>query len=174
MCNKKSPKIEGLGPPMCWTNFSRQTLMRIFWCVCNYNDFTMHINLKCCSICYHSIEICRGRLGIPNLGGLRELGGRELRQSKAHPQLPYTSQYKVLLYPRSFGWNSNVKLCPPPIRPPIWGLGLTLGVENGTNRNFDPTFLFDFYTHNRRILHRLATTWQTTDRQCDRDGPPML
>ena len=29
-------------------------------------------------------------------------------------------------------------------------------VENGTNRNADPTFLFHFYTHHRHIVHRLA------------------
>ena len=33
--------------------------------------------------------------------------------------IPNTSHYKVLLSLPPFGSNSNVKLCPPPIRPPV-------------------------------------------------------
>ena len=53
-----------------------------------------------------------GVLGDPQFGGFGLLGvvtGRELRQLKAHPRLPNTSQYKVLLYLLPFGRNSNVK-----------------------------------------------------------------
>ena len=36
-----------------------------------------------------------------------------------------------------------------PVRPPFgwWGVKVDRGVENVTNRNLVPTFLFDFYTH---------------------------
>ena len=37
-------------------------------------------------------------------------------------------------------------------------------VTNGTNRNVVPTFLFEFYTHYRPILHRLATMHNAADR----------
>ena len=50
-----------------------------------------------------------------------------------------------------------------PIRPPVRGLGWTYGVENSTNCNPDPSFLFDLYTYRRPILHRLATIHNTTD-----------
>ena len=38
-----------------------------------------------------------------------------------------------------------------------------VGVENCTNRNIDLTFLFDFYTHDMHILHRLATMHNAAD-----------
>ena len=37
-----------------------------------------------------------------------------------------------------------------------------------------PTFLFDFYKHNRRILHRLATIHNAADRETDGNRSPML
>ena len=46
------------------------------------------------------------------------LGRWDLYQSKAHPQFPNTSQYKVLLYLLPLGRNSNAKLGTP-IRPPL-------------------------------------------------------
>ena len=60
----------------------------------------------------------RGVLRSPILSGKGLLGGggRDLYQSKAHPRLPNTSQYKVLLNLPTFIWNSNVKLCSQ-IRP---------------------------------------------------------
>ena len=61
--NKKSPQIVGLRPPMCWiyffflpANFNANPL-NIFWCICNYHDFTIPINSKCCSICYRLVVI---------------------------------------------------------------------------------------------------------------------
>ena len=41
---------------------------------------------------------------------------------------------------------------------------LTQDVENGSNRNVDLTFLFDFYAHHRPILHRSATIHNAADR----------
>ena len=53
--------------------------------------------------------------------------------------------------------------------PAQWCAGLhtteAQGVENGTDRNFVPTFLFDIYTHYRPILHRLATKPNAADRR---------
>ena len=47
--NKKSLQIVGLWPPMCWEIFFiLKTLVRIhwiFWCICNYYDFTTPIHL---------------------------------------------------------------------------------------------------------------------------------
>ena len=37
--------------------------------------------------------------------------------------------------------------------------------KNGTNQNVVPTFLFDFNTHQRAILHRLVTIHNAADRQ---------
>ena len=41
-------------------------------------------------------------------------------------------------------------------------------VENGTNRNVDTTFIVDFPTHRRPVLHRLATVYNATDKHTDR------
>ena len=48
------------------------------------------------------------------------------------------------------------------------GLWWTQGIENGTNRNLVLTFIFDFNTHYRTILDRLATMHNAADRQPDR------
>ena len=64
-----------------------------------------------------------------------------------------------------FGRNSNVKFLSP-IQPPLFGrLEWTHGVENGTNRNLGPTFLFDVYIHYWLVLHRLATIHNAADRE---------
>ena len=66
--NKKSPQ----GRRCAGKFFSRQTLMRIhwiFWCICNYYDFTTHISSKCCSSCYRFVIIKRGSFEIPDFGG---------------------------------------------------------------------------------------------------------
>ena len=68
----------------------------------------------------------------------------------------------------AFFLYSDIKLCSPNWTPRLWGLGWTQGVKNGTNRNFVPTFLFDFWTHCRPIFHRLATIHNAPDRQTDR------
>ena len=54
MLYKKSPQIVGIRLLMCWTNSQLQSSVWthwIFWCICNYYDFTMPTNSKCCSIC---------------------------------------------------------------------------------------------------------------------------
>ena len=96
------------------------------------------------------------------LGGV--LAVWDSHQSKAQPRLPNTFQYIVLLYLPPFGCNSNIKLWP-----------LTqLGGQCGPRRHLVPTFLFDFCTHYRPILHRLAIMRNAGDRQSDRNRPPML
>ena len=59
----------------------------IFWCICNCYDFTIHTDLKCCSICYSLVVIWRGSFKIPNFG---ELGGSRFAPSESPPT---TSQY---------------------------------------------------------------------------------
>ena len=49
-----------------------------------------------------------------------------------------------------------------------------LGVGNGTDRNVDRIFLFDFYAHCRHIMHHLATILNSADRrQTDRERPTL-
>ena len=46
--------------------FSQQNLMQIhliFWCTCNYYDFTKPINSKFCSICHRLAVIWKGSFG---------------------------------------------------------------------------------------------------------------
>ena len=65
----------------------------------------------------------------------------------------------------------------PPFQPPIWGLGWTYRVENGTTQNLVPIFLFDFYTHYMPAY--LAPFGHNTQqgRQSERnrqqEGPPI-
>ena len=42
------------------------------------------------------------------------------------------------------------------------------GVEHGSNRTDVPTFLFDFYTHDRPTLRHLVTIHNGADRQTER------
>ena len=63
---------------------------------------------------------------IPNFEVRGVLAGWDAHQTKAHPRLPNTSQYNVLLYLPTFGRNSNIKL-DPPIRPLIWGVRVDIG-----------------------------------------------
>ena len=82
---------------------------------------------------------------------------------------PTTSQYLSLqsfahICHRLAGITASIYSPQIQIHPPchpVVGLGLTYGVEHGINRNAVPTFLFDFRTHYRPILHRLVTTRQT-------------
>ena len=142
----------------------------ILWCSCNYNAFTTPTNSSCCSIYYRLDVIYRGVLRSQILGVRVVLAGWDFHQSKAHPRwLPNTCHYKVLLYLPPFGRNSNVRFWPT-IRPPIWGVRGTWGVENGTNRNLVPTFIIDFYTYYTCISCTVwpqYTTRQTADRQTD-------
>ena len=54
-------------------------------------------------------------------------------------------------------------IIPQIVSTPIWGVRVDLGVENGINRNLGPTFLCDFYTVYRLILHRLASIRNAAD-----------
>ena len=58
----------------------------------------------------------------------------------------------------------------PQFHPTFGRLGWTQGVENSTNGNLIPTFLFSFYIHQRPILHRLTTIHNVAyrDRETDR------
>ena len=109
-------KIAGLRPPMCRTIFfcRKMRIHGIFWCICNHYDFTTPNIPKCCSICYRLAIIWKGSCWDLQFvfGGVGVLGDRDLYQSKAHPRLPNTSQYKVLLYLLQFGRNYIVKLWP--------------------------------------------------------------
>ena len=78
----------------------------------------------------------------------------DLYQSKAHPRLPNTSQYK---FPPPFGRKYNGKLRQPNRAPDFGEFGACIGVEEGTKRIADLTFQFDVCAHHRPILHRLAT-----------------
>ena len=52
--------------------FSLQTLMGInwiFWCTCNYYDFTTPITSKCCSMCYRLAVNYRGSFKIHHFWG---------------------------------------------------------------------------------------------------------
>ena len=84
------------------------------------------------------------------------------------PTTSHVSQYNVFLYLPLFGRDFSVKLHPRPLDPHL-GIRVDLGVENGSNRNVDPTFLFEFYTHYRPIKRRLGTIYNAADdRQTDR------
>ena len=52
----------------------------------------------------------------------------------------------------------------PKFEPLFGRLGWTYGVENGTKRIANPSFLFKLYEHYRPISHRLATIHKVTDR----------
>ena len=52
---------------------------------------------------------------------------------------------------------SNCALPPLPQFVPQFGIKVGQEIDNGTNRNDDTTFLFDFYAHRAPILHRFAT-----------------
>ena len=94
----------------------------------------------------------------------------DLHQSKAHPRLPNTPQYKVLLHLPQFCPNSNGKFCPTTPNSTAYLVGYSgsmwsiQGVENGTNRNVDPTFLFNFNTTYTAILYRMATIYNAAER----------
>ena len=80
-----------------------------------------------------------------------------------------------MLYLPPLGRNSNVKFWLPNSTPAVWGVRAHLGIENSTTRNVVPmelltslvvpTFIFDFYTNYRFILHRFATIGNAADKQ---------
>ena len=58
--------------------------------------------------------------------------------------------------------------CLSSICTPVWGHMMDLGGRKWHRSNLvnvDPTFLFDFYTHYRPILHRLAAIHDAADEQ---------
>ena len=79
---------------------------------------------------------------------------------------PYC-QYNVLFDLPPFGRNSSVNYEPQPhpTSTPIWELWWTYGVHSGTDRNRVSTFLFDFCTYDRPILHSLSAIHNAADRQ---------
>ena len=105
-----------------------------------------------------------------NLKGARSqigggVGGSDFRQSKANPRIPNIFHYKVLLYLPPYRRNSTVKLRLPLFDPRFGRLGWTyVGVENGTNRNLVPTFIFDIYITLLAYLPHLATIHNAADR----------
>ena len=136
-----------------------------FWSICNNH---VHNVVMSYDSWIHNAYQCKVLLQLPPLGrnlkvefsdpqfrGLGELVGRELHQSKAHQRLP-------LPQIQSFIQCSICRRLPRiPLSLPV---GWTEGVENGISRNVDPIFLFDFCTHHRPTLHRLATIHNAADR----------
>ena len=144
----------------------------IFWCICNQFDFTTPFSSKCCSICNRLAVIQRGSFGYPQFRGIRgALSGWRLCQSKAHPRLPNSSQYKVLLYLPPFGRNSNVKLRSPNSTPRSRGLGRPMELKIVPVRMC--TFKFNFYIHTIGLSFTVwpqCTTWQTDKQKAIRIG----
>jgi len=94
-----------------------------------------------------------------------QLDDQTSNQSKSHPRLPKTSQYKVL---RAAVWlQFRCQIMPHPQFDPLPRLVVTVNLEdrNWYQCKCRPTFLFDFYTHIRPTLHRLVTIHNTPDIQ---------
>ena len=91
------------------------------------------------------------------------LAGWDLHQSKSHPRLPNTSQYKGLLYLPPFCRNSNVKLLIRPLPPnptSVWGLRWTWGskmvpIEISTPHSYSTS------------IHTLGTIHNAADFVCE-------
>ena len=102
-------------------NFKVANIVRIqwiFWCIRVFAttiDFTTPINSKCSSIWKRLALIWRGEFWDPQFGGL---AGWDSHQPKTYPQLPNTSQYKLLCYMPPFGCNLKREFW----GPPIWGV----------------------------------------------------
>ena len=106
------------------------------------------------------------KLHAPRGKDLGELGvGSCINRNSTHDfQVPLNTKFCSICMP-PFGRNFNVKLYCTSTRLPVRGrVGWTQGVENGTNQNVDPTFLCDFCTQYRLILHRLAIIHNAADR----------
>ena len=135
---------------------------------------------KVLSICYRLAVIFNGIiLRSPILRVNEVLWGWDLHQSKARP-IPLNTKFCSICHRLA-----GIPLSKFPSKfDPRLGLRLrwTYGVKNDTNQNVVSTFLFDFNTHYRPILHRLATIHnaagiyrpQTGNRQSDRNRPSML
>ena len=105
----------------------------------------------------------KGEFGVWKLG---ESEGRKLRQLKATRD--FSIQSAATVFP-----EFQCQILPPHANStpsPCFGVRVGLGGRNGTNRNVDSIFQFDFYTHHNHkpILHRLATIHNTADRETDK------
>ena len=133
----------------------------------------------------HSQLLCaeRAKERVWDLFAGGKANNRKLTQDFTTPRY----QFKVLLSNchRLAGMpvsNYGPKILPHPPPPPFGGLGWTYEGRLKVvpiDRNVETTFLLDFYTPYRPIVHRLATIHnaanrQTTGRQNDRNGPHML
>ena len=104
---------------------------------------------------------------------MEELGGRKLRQSKAHPRLRNTSPHKVLLYLPPFGRNSNVNFFNP-IRPQFGDYGGPRGSKMAPIEISSPhSYSASMHTIDLSCTVRPPADRQTTDRHSDRNRPPM-
>ena len=124
---------------------------------------------------FHLLPFChnlKGEFGDPHFGWLGGFGWELWRWALRRPTTSQHLSIQLSRYLPPLGQNLKVNLCLSPIRP-RFGIRVDLGVESGTNRNVDPTLPFVFHTHHRPILHRLATTYNATNRQNDRNRPPI-
>ena len=149
--------------------FSRLTLMQIrwiFWCICNYYDFTTPINSKCCSICFRLAVAWRGSFWDPHCGVRRVLWGLGFEPTESlYPRLPNNSHYKVLLYLPPFGRDSNVNLWRPNSTRPFRLYGRKW-YQSKCRPHIPMRLLYTRY-----IGH---STTRQIDRPSDRNRPPML
>ena len=75
----------------------------------------------------------KGGGAIANYGVGGVLAGLDSHQPKACGRLPGTSQYRVLLYLSPFFSGISMSSFNSTYSTPIWEIGWTYGVENGTN-----------------------------------------
>ena len=155
---------------MCWTNFLagklRCELTEYFGAFATtMTSQRISNNSKCCSMCY-------------SLGGLGRARGWELHQSKAHPWLPNLNTKFCSICRRWAGIpKSNYG---PSIRPhPIWGGGC-YGWPIGSK--IVPIEMSSPHSYSTSIhttglpctVWSQYTTWQTDDRQSNRNRPVIL
>ena len=106
----------------------------------------------------------------PILGVMGVLRGRDCTNRKPTHDFTIALNTKFCSICRRFSGIPMKNYAPPQFDPlPEYWLRVDVRGPNGTNRNVVPTFLFDFKTHYRPNLHRLATIHnaadiQTTDR----------
>ena len=148
---KKNPQIVRLRSPICSQN--------VLACKANFNanplNILVHLQLLWLHNAYqfkvllHLLPFghnLKGEFWDPKFWGLEEwvLAGWASHQSKAHPRLLNTKCCSICRRLAVIPMSSYST-------PQNWGVRVDIGVENGTNRNLVPTFLFDFYTHYKPI-----------------------